>query len=69
MELHPRKHHQKIRAKNDQIPLEDAFGVTQTYLHSLAVDQQLGITPSVISIDEGQFEPDEKTSADVQNPT
>jgi hypothetical protein len=35
-----------------------------------AVDQQLGITPSVTSIDEeSQSELDEKTSADVQNPS
>ena len=36
----------------------------------LAVDQQLGITPSVTSIDEdSQAEHSEKSSADVQNPT
>jgi hypothetical protein len=35
-----------------------------------AVDQQLGITPSVTSIDEeSQAELNEKSSADVQNPT
>ena len=35
-----------------------------------AIDQQLGITPSVTSIDEeSQTELDEKTSTDIQNPT
>ena len=32
-----------------------------------AIDQQHGITPSVTSVDEGSL--DEKTSADIQNPT
>ena len=40
MELQPRKHHasmRRIRAKNDQVSLEDTFSVTQTFLHSLYI--------------------------------
>ena len=38
MELQPRNDHaslQRIRAKNDQVSLEDKFRVTQTFFHSL----------------------------------
>ena len=57
------------QARYDQIPL-GSRSVTLRYISMVstfsAVDQQLGITPSVTSIYE---ENDKKSSADFQNPT
>ena len=70
MELQPRNHHASLQRILAKYLWKTRSVSPRPFSTASAVDQQLGITPSVTSIDEeSQAELDEKASSDALNPT